>query len=99
LNEDDKLEDRELTTEDALLLSDEATEPSWFDSDEDNELPADDALLLSDDALELKSLDRLLAELLSFFELLEHDDTPKKTMTATSAPAIAVRPRRIMREF
>jgi hypothetical protein len=47
--------------------------------------------LPSEDALELKSLDRLLPELLLFFELLEHAETPKKTTAATRTPATAVR--------
>jgi hypothetical protein len=98
-NEDDKLDDSELITDDALLLSDEATDPRSLERDEDTELAADDALLLSDDALELKSLDRLPPELLLFLELLlEHAGTPKRTTAATSAPAIGGRIRRTMRE-
>jgi hypothetical protein len=56
-------------------------------------------LLLRDDARELRSLERLLPDLLSIFELPEHAGTPKKTIAATSAPTTAVTERRSMRLF
>ena len=95
MNDDDKLDERELSTDDALLLSDDASERSSVDSDEASELPADDALLPSEDARELKSLDKLFSELvLSLFEPFEHAGKPKKTTAATIPPTIATRERR-----
>ena len=101
MSEDDKLDDRELTADEASLLSDEAFEPRSLDNDDDKddrrELPTDDPLLSSEDALEFRSLDRLPPELLSLLELLEHAGTPKKMTPATNAPANAVTDLRTMK--